>query len=37
MFDSYDLLKDVLKVPTKTYQEGLMVEFITQWLDSNNI
>ena len=37
MFDSYDLLKDVLKVPTKTYQEGLMVEFITQWLVSNNI
>jgi di/tripeptidase len=37
MFDSYDLLKDVLKVPTKTYQEGLMVEFITQWLSSNNI
>lgn len=34
---NYQLLKDVLSVPTKTYQEGLMVEFITNWLSQNNI
>ena len=34
---NYQLLKDVLSVPTKTYQEGLMVEFITNWLSENNI
>ena len=37
MFDSYELLKDVLSVPTKTYQEDMMVEFITNWLKTNNI
>lgn len=34
---SLDLLKEVLSVPTKTYQEDLMVEFITNWLKENNI
>ncbi len=37
MFESYELLKDVLSVPTKTYNEDLMVEFITKWLSSNGI
>jgi di/tripeptidase len=34
---NFELLKEVLSVPTKTYQEGLMVEFIVNWLDKNNI
>jgi tripeptide aminopeptidase len=33
----YLLLKEVLSVPTKTYQEELMVEFITEWLEKNEI
>ncbi len=33
----YNLLKEVLSVPTKTYQEGLMIEFITNWLDKNEL
>jgi di/tripeptidase len=33
----YELLKDVLSIPTKTYEEDLMLDFITTWLDSNNI
>lgn len=33
----YTLLKDVLSVPSKTYKEDLMVEFITNWLTENNI
>ena len=32
----YNLLKDVLSVPTKTYQEGLMVEFLVKYLTRNN-
>jgi di/tripeptidase len=31
------LLKEVLSVPTHTYQEDLMVQFIVDWLKSNNI
>ena len=31
----YKLLKTVLSVPTKTYQEDLMVEFLTNWLTEN--
>ena len=31
----YNLLKEVLSVPTKTYQETLMIEFITNWLDNH--
>lgn len=30
------LLKKVLSIPTKTYQEELMVEFLTDWLKKNN-
>jgi len=32
----YNLLKEVLSVPTKTYKEGLMVEFLEKWLTDNN-
>jgi di/tripeptidase len=31
------LLKEVLSVPTKTYQEEKMVEFLVNWLTENNI
>ena len=34
---NYQLLKDVLSVPTKTYQEEKMVKFICDWLTKNNI
>ena len=34
---NYELLKEVLSVPTKTYQEEKMVQFITNWLTENNI
>jgi di/tripeptidase len=34
---NYQLLKDVLSVPTKTYQEDRMVKFICDWLTENNI
>lgn len=34
---NFELLKEVLSIPTKTYQEHLMVEFICNWLDDNNI
>jgi len=32
-----NLLKSVLSVPTKTYQEELMIEFLIEWLERNNI
>jgi len=32
-----NLLKSVLSVPTKTYQEELMVEFLENWLTENDI
>ena len=31
------LLKEVLSVPTKTFKEGMMVEYICNWLQENNI
>lgn len=37
MINEIDFLKEVLSVPTKTYQEELMVEFLVQWLTENNI
>ena len=37
MTQNLQLLKDVLSVPTKTYQEDLMVEFLKTWLTENNI
>ena len=33
----YTLLKNVLSIPSKTYKEDLMVEFITKWLSDNDI
>ena len=37
MEKDYELLKEVLSVPTKTYQEDLMVEFLINWLEQNGI
>lgn len=37
MFKYYDLLKEVLSVPTKTFREEKMVQFICEWLDENEI
>jgi len=37
MNEDITLLKEVLRVPTKTYQEDLMIEFIVKWLNQNNI
>jgi tripeptide aminopeptidase len=37
MTQDLQLLKEVLSVPTKTYQEDLMVEFLVNWLTENNI
>ncbi len=31
------LLKEVLSVPTKTYQEHRMVEFLVNWLTSSRL
>lgn len=32
-----DLLKEVLSVPTKTYKEDYMIDYITNWLSENKI
>ena len=37
MTQDLQLLKDVLSVPTKTYKEDLMVDFLKKWLTENNI
>lgn len=37
MYKDLQLLKEVLSVPTKTYQEEFMIEFIVNWLNENNI
>jgi len=37
MIKNTELLKDVLSVPTVTYQEERMVEFLVNWLTKNNI
>jgi len=37
MKHDYDLLKKVLSVPTKTYKEDLMIEFLCEWLTDNDI
>jgi len=34
---NYELLKEVLSIPTKTYQEEKMIKFIDNWLTENNI
>lgn len=35
--EKIQFLKEVLSVPSKTYKEGLMVEFISVWLQQKNI
>jgi tripeptide aminopeptidase len=37
MKNDLELLKEVLSVPTKTYKEDLMVEYLVNWLTENNI
>jgi hypothetical protein len=37
MTKNIDFLKDVLSVPTQTYKEDLMIEYLTNWLTENNI
>lgn len=37
MSNNLQFLKEVLSIPTKTYQEDLMVEFLINWLEKNNI
>ena len=37
MTENLQLLKDVLSVPTKTYQEEQMVLFLVNWLTENKI
>ena len=37
MDKNLDFLKEVLSVPTSTYQEKLMIEFLQKWLSENNI
>jgi tripeptide aminopeptidase len=37
MNKNLELLKEVLSVPTKTYQEERMVAFLVNWLTENNI
>ena len=37
MEKNIDFLKEVLSVPTKTYQEDLMIEFLENWLTENNL
>jgi di/tripeptidase len=37
MTQDISFLKEVLSVPTKTYQEQRMVEFLVNWLTENNI
>lgn len=35
MFKDYELLKEVLSIPTVTYKEKEMIDFLTTWLESN--
>ena len=37
MKNDMNLLKEVLSIPSKTYQEELMVQFLVDWLRSNDI
>jgi tripeptide aminopeptidase len=36
MFKDYNLLKEVLSIPTVTYKEEKMIDFLTNWLNINN-
>lgn len=37
MTKNIDLLKEVLSVPTQTYKEDLMIQFLKEWLNQNHI
>lgn len=37
MKQNYELLKKVLSVPTKTFKEDQMIQFLTEWLVENDI
>ena len=37
MEQNINFLKRVLSVPTKTYKEDLMIQFLTEWMVENNI
>jgi putative aminopeptidase FrvX len=37
MKHNIELLKKVLSVPTKTYKEDLMIQFLSEWLTENDI
>ena len=37
MTKDLQLLKDVLSIPTFTYKDDLMVEFLIKWFNQNNI
>jgi len=37
MTKNVEFLKEVLSVPTKTYKEHLMVNYLVEWLEQNNI
>jgi di/tripeptidase len=37
MKENLELLKEVLSIPTQTYKEGFMIEFLEKWLTENQI
>jgi di/tripeptidase len=37
MTQNIDFLKEVLSIPSKTYREELMVQYLVKWLTENNI
>lgn len=37
MEKNVNLLKEILSVPTKTYNEYLMIQFLTDWLEENEL
>jgi tripeptide aminopeptidase len=37
MTQNIDFLKEVLSIPSKTYKEDLMVQYLVSWLTENNI
>lgn len=37
MTENISLLKEVLSIPTKTYKEDLMVQFLVEWFEKNQI
>ena len=37
MIQNIEFLKKVLSIPSKTYKEDLMVQYLVDWLTENNI